>query len=129
MNNYFNKNKLIVIVILWGIGVFFLYKDRDTKYPFNKSKNITVDKYEVTRNYLTNLCEIYHIDYKDLNNWIKNHSDYMLTDDVELVLKEMSNNNMKFNQTNFNIVSDRILLDSLDVSKNEVEIKRKSYGF
>ena len=53
----------------------------------------------------------------------------MLTDDVELVLKEMSNNNMKFNQSNFNIVSDRILLDSIDVSKNEVEIKRKSYGF
>ena len=129
MNRYFNKNKLIVIVILWGISVFFLYKNRDTKYHFNKSKNITIEKYEVTRNYLTNLCEIYHIDYKDLNNWIKNHSDYMLTDDVELVLKEMSNNNMKFNQTNFNIVSDRILLDSLDVSKNEVEIKRKSYGF
>lgn len=129
MNRYFNKNKLIVIVILWGISVVFLYKDRDTKYPFNKSKNITVDKYEVTRDYLTNLCKIYHIDYKDLNNWIKNHSDYMLTDDVELVLKEMSNNNMKFNQANFNIISDRILLDSIDVFKNEIEIKRKSYGF
>jgi len=129
MNRYFNKNKLIVIIILWGIGVFFLYKDRDTKYPFNKSKNITVEKYEITRDYLTNLCKIYDIDYKDLNNWIKNHSDYMLVEDAELVLKEMRNKNMLINQTNFNIVSDRILLDSINVFKNEIELKKKSYGF
>lgn len=129
MNRYFNKNKLIVIVILWGIGVVFLYKDRDTKYPFNKSKNINVEKYEVTRDYLTNLCKIYDIDYKDLNNWIKNYSDYMLVEDAELVLKEMKNKDIPFNQANFNTVSDRILLDSINVFKNEIDVKRKSYGF
>ena len=129
MNRYFNVNKAMIMIAIFGVLLLLLLRYRDIRYPYIDNDNVSVNEYESVHDSLEHYSKRYAVSYKELNTWIRNYSNYMRLKDVGEILETMEYNELPFDQKYFNIVADTLLKIELLEGKQTIKNKRESYGF